>query len=105
MIESALEALVSVDLLAFVVELGLEVEEAVEELKERFPALNGEPFAKRGKFKTSIRNWQRKIGDVKPGDHIDLVVEQHEEARAILASLPPADAVGIADELLKKVLH
>lgn len=32
MIESALETLVSVDLLAFVVELGWEVEEAVEEL-------------------------------------------------------------------------
>ena len=80
-------------------------EEAVEELKEQFPALNGEPFAKRGQFKTSIRNWQRKIGDVKPGDHIDLVVEQHEEARAILANLPPADAVGIADEFLKNVLH
>ena len=80
-------------------------EEAVEELKEQFPALNGEPFAKRGQLKTSIRNWQRKIGDVKPGDHIDLVVEQHEEARAVLANLPPADAVGIADEFLKNVLH
>ena len=80
-------------------------EEAVKELKKRFPALNGEPFAKAGQFKTSIRNWQRKTGDVKPGDHLDLVAEQHEEARATLANLPPADAISVADVLLKNVLH
>jgi hypothetical protein len=80
-------------------------EEAVKELKKRFPALNGEPFAKEGQFKTSIRNWQRKLGDVKPGDHIDLVAEQHEEARVKLANLPPADAISVADELLKQVLR
>ena len=80
-------------------------EEAVKELKKRFPALNGEPFAKRGQFKTSIRNWQRKLGDIKPGDHLYLVAEQHEEARVKLASLSPADAISVADELLKNALR
>ena len=64
-----------------------------------------EPFAKKGQLQTSLRNWQRKMGDVKPGDHLDLVAEQHEDARAALANMSPADAISVADELLKNALR
>jgi hypothetical protein len=67
--------------------------------------LDAEPFAKKGQLQTSLRNWQRKMGDIKRGDHLDLVAEQHEEARAALANMSPADAISVADELLKNVLR
>jgi hypothetical protein len=79
--------------------------DAVKELKKRFPSLDGEPFTKKGWLKTSIRNWRRKMGDIKPGDHLDLVAEQHEDARAKLAAMTPAEAVAVADQLLADVLH
>ena len=58
-----------------------------------------------GQLQTSLRNWQRKMGDIKPGDHLDLVAEQHEDARATLANMSPADAISVADELLKNALR
>ena len=78
---------------------------AVKEIKKQFPTLNAEPFAKKGQLQTSLRNWQRKMGDIKPGDHLDLVAEQHEDARAALANMSPADAISVADELLKNALR
>jgi hypothetical protein len=45
------------------------------------------------------------MGDIKPGDHLDLVAEQHEDARAALANMSPADAISVADELLKNALR
>jgi hypothetical protein len=80
-------------------------EKAVKEIKKQFPTLDAEPFAKKGQLQTSLRNWQRKMGDIKRGDHLDLVAEQHEEARAALANMSPADAISVADELLKNVLR
>ena len=56
-------------------------------------------------LKTSLRNWQRKMGDIKFGDHLDLVAERHEEARAALAGMAPADAIIVADKLLQNVLR
>ena len=78
---------------------------AVKEIKKQFPTLDAEPFAKKGQLQTSLRNWQRKMGDIKPGDHLDLVAEQHEDARAALANMSPADAISVADELLKNALR
>ena len=78
---------------------------AVKEIKKQFPTLDAEPFAKKGQLQTSLRNWQRKMGDIKPGDHLDLVAEQHEDARATLANMSPADAISVADELLKNALR
>ena len=78
---------------------------AVKEIKKQFPTLDAEPFAKKGQLQTSLRNWQRKMGDIKPGDHLDLVAEQHEDARAKLAAMTPAEAVAVADQLLADVLH
>ena len=75
---------------------------AVKEIKKQFPTLDAEPFAKK---ETSLRNWHRKMGDIKPGDHLDLVAEQHEDARAALANMSPADAISVADELLKNALR
>ena len=80
-------------------------EKAVKEIKKQFPTLDAEPFAKKGQLQTSLRNWQRKMGDIKPGDHLDLVAEQHEDARAALANMSPADAISVADELLKNALR
>ena len=77
--------------------------DAVRELERKFPFLNGEPFVKKGKLKSSIRNWQRKMGDIKPGDHLDLVAEMHEDARTKLADLTTTEAVAVADELLNKL--
>ena len=48
-------------------------EEAVKELKKQFPALNAEPFAKKGQLQTSLRNWQRKMGDIKPATILTLL--------------------------------
>ena len=47
----------------------------------------------------------RKALNIKPGDHLDLVAEQHEDARATLANMSPADAISVADELLKNALR
>ena len=79
--------------------------EAAKELKKRFPTLDAEPYAKRGQLTTSLRNWQRKMGDIKRDDHLGLVAERHEEARVTLADMPPRDAVAVADQLLENALH
>ena len=81
------------------------VADAVKDLKKRFPTLNMQPYVTGDDLKTSLRNWQRKMGDIKFGDHLDLVAEQHEEARAALAGMAPADAIIVADKLLQKVLR
>jgi hypothetical protein len=80
-------------------------EDAVRELKKRFPSLDAEPFTKKGQLKTRLRNWQRQMGDIKRGHHLDLIAEIHEEARAALANLSPTDAVTVADDLLERVLR
>ena len=79
--------------------------DAAKELKKRFPTLDAEPYAKRGQLTTSLRNWQRKMGEVKRDDHLGLVAERHEEARVTLADMPPSDAVAVADQLLENALR
>jgi hypothetical protein len=79
--------------------------QAAKDIKKLFPSLDDEPYLKGGELKTSLRNWQRKMGDIKHGDHLDLVAERHEEARDALANLTPADAVAVADELLGNALR
>jgi hypothetical protein len=78
---------------------------AVKEIKKQFPTLDAEPFAKKGQLQTSLRNWQRKMGDIKPGDHLDLVAEQHEDARAALANMSPADAISVSAPLTQSETH
>jgi hypothetical protein len=79
--------------------------EALKQLKKRFPSLDSMPFTKKGQLKTSIRNWQRKMAEIKRGDHLDLVAERHEDARARLSDLDPKDAISVADTLLQNVLR
>ena len=80
---------------------------AVHEIKKRFPTLGGPPYVtgKDAKLKTALRNWQRKLGDIKKGDHLDLIAEDHESARTRLAQEPPQVAVDVADTLLQYVLR
>jgi len=85
------------------VRAGMRQADAVKDLERKFPFLDGDPFVKKGNLKSSIRNWQRRMGDIKPGDHLDLVAEQHEDARTRLAKLPPHEAVAVADHLLSQL--
>ena len=79
--------------------------DAVRDLRKLFPGLDAKPYVTGEGLKTSLSNWKRKMGDIKRGDHLDLVAETHEEARAKLAELSPQDAVVVADELLQNVLR
>jgi hypothetical protein len=79
--------------------------DAAKELKKRFPDLDAQPYVVGAELKTSLRNWQRKMGDIKRGDHLDLVAEQHEEARGALSGMQPVDAIAVADQFLQYALR
>jgi len=84
---------------------GMPPKDAVKELKKLFPRLDDSPFTRKGQLETSIRNWQRKMAEVKRNDHLSLVAEQHEDARDKLSDLDAKDAISVADMLLRGALR
>ena len=87
---------------------GMTLAERLWDLKKKHPRLDMAPYVSQkegSKLETSLDNWGRKIKKIEPGDHLDLVAEEHKDLKRVLDALSPTQAASVADSLLRHLLR